>query len=172
MDRVAAVADGDQEQWRPPVGGSITLTDDASEPYTLRPNIATLRILAEVAEKWGNGQALDLLLFGASIVKRDLSERDAGRIQMVLKSVLLSVIGESEDLEEFVLWRTYTWLRDKQITRKQAAQFAADVLGKEISTDTWRKRVDRWAEARHLPKIEIYKRRGHESDSVKSNRRD
>lgn len=56
---------------------------------------------------------------------------------------------------DHVLALTYTWLRERYISHKEAAQFASSVLGREIKPDTWRKRVDRWAEAHNLPKVEL-----------------
>src|SRR3712207_5201708 len=100
----------EEEQWRPPTGATFNLTDvDTGESYTLEPSVVTLRILTEVIEKWGMGQARDLLLFGTSLVKRNTSERDASRLEGVLDAVSRSPIGASEDLEEYALWRSYTW---------------------------------------------------------------
>ena len=155
---------GEEEQWCAPTWATFYLTDvDTGEPYTIEPSVVTLRILTELIDTWGMGQARDLLIFGASLVKRDAAKHSASRLQVILDSVQRSAIGKAEDLEAFVLWRSYTWLLDKQINRKQAARYASDVLGREISTDTWRKRVDRWAEKQGFPRVEIYKR-SNESD--------
>jgi hypothetical protein len=146
-------------EWSAPTWATFNLTDvDTEEPYTIKASTVTVRLLAELIEKWGIGQAQELLLFGASLVKKETSERDVERLRLILEAVHRSPIGQAEDLEDHVLWRSYTWLLEKQINRKQAARYASDVLGREISTDTWRKRVDRWAEKQHFPRVEIYKR--------------
>ena len=49
---------------------------------------------------------------------------------------------------------SYHLLRERKITRAAAAAFASLRLNKHIASDTWRKRVDRWASARGLPKVE------------------
>lgn len=149
----------DTEEWRAPTDATFNLTDlETGEPYTIRPSVATLRSLYEATERWGLEQTLDVLLFGAASVKREVTERDARRLRVILEGLVNSPIGQSKDLEEFALWRSYTWLLDKQITREQAAQYASDVLGRPITKDAWRMAVDRWAAKQHLPKVE-YRRR-------------
>lgn len=55
--------------------------------------------------------------------------------------------------DELLSW-SYHLLRERKITRTAAAAFASMRLNKHINPDTWRKRVDRWASARGLPKVE------------------
>lgn len=87
-------------------------------------------------------------------------------INRIHQSVLaLKKMGESlywETAEDPVISYCYTQLRSG-MSRKDAAQIAADVLGKPFTTedeqgiwtDAWRKRVDRWAadDRRQLPPI-------------------
>jgi hypothetical protein len=53
---------------------------------------------------------------------------------------------------------TYVLLREKQINRSQAAEIASLLLEKPISTEAWRKRVDRWVEKHQLPKVGLPRR--------------
>lgn len=74
---------------------------------------------------------------------------------------------QGPDNETDVVLLTYDLLSDRAISRDEAADLASDLLGRPIKSDAWRKRVDRFAEAHGLPKIEAYKRRRGEPDNVK-----
>jgi hypothetical protein len=63
-----------------------------------------------------------------------------------------------DTLEERVLDFTYQWMRTKAMTREMAAFFASSQLG-YISTDAWRKKVDRWAKSNGYPALGQTKRK-------------
>jgi hypothetical protein len=58
-----------------------------------------------------------------------------------------------------VLAISYTLLRDRAISHADAAKMASSILGREINQDTWRRRVDRWAKAHGLPKVDLKRTR-------------
>ncbi len=61
--------------------------------------------------------------------------------------------------EEHVLEFTYTLLRNRLVTHQIAAELAQLLLQRENITDnSWRKKVDRWAQRKEKPSVSIYKR--------------
>ena len=101
--------------------------------------------------------AVCLASFGAAIARSNLlggggifagmpiGELDQHNIRVVLEG--LSANGGAWKTEaDPVLSFTYTLLRRGTINRNQAAIMARDMLqDPEINTESWRKRVDRWA---------------------------
>jgi len=61
--------------------------------------------------------------------------------------------------EERLISFCYLLLRERHTNRPGVARFASEVLGREIKTNTWTQRVNRWARDRRLPKIELRKRK-------------
>jgi hypothetical protein len=166
VEAVDRVMDDSTRVPEPPQAVRFKLTSpDTGEPYTIEIDVVQARTLSEIVTKWGVGPALDLLLFGASVARCAIAETDVTHLKTVLERLPHSTLGQAGDLEDWVLWRTYTWLREKQVTRAQAAKYAEDILQKPVSTDGWRMAVDRWAAKRHWPKVEYRTRhtsKGHD----------
>ena len=68
-------------------------------------------------------------------------------------------IDKWETEEDQLLSLCYWLLKNKTFSREQAARFASARLPKPVDKDAWRKRVDRWAEAKGLPKVEQRKQK-------------
>lgn len=62
-----------------------------------------------------------------------------------------------DDLEDRVIDFTYQWMLHRRMTRQMAAKFASSKLG-HVSTDAWRKKVDRWARVHGYPPLGQTKR--------------
>jgi len=118
--------------------------------------------LFNIAQQWGSDRAYEVLRLGAVLAKGQLSEHDEHELRNALSYMLTQgaepFFSDKKNLEEFAIATAYILLRQNKITRDLAAFQAQSLLGREISTDTWRKRVDRWAERRGLPRVELYKR--------------
>lgn len=71
----------------------------------------------------------------------------------------VEIPGATDD--DRLLGFCYQLLRNKSITRAQAAALASWVRQKPVTTAAWRMRVDRWAASQSLPKVGLRQRRGH-----------
>lgn len=157
------------EDWETSVG--ILLTDpETGDDF---PHLLSLPVFwgwYTVIVSQGIDQALEMAAFAGALVRHDLvDKRDGGTFvkgglpqeeRAYLRRMLecLKDMGDrNKDKETHALQISYEVLGRKDWTRKQAARFASNVLGREISTDTWRKRVDRWAQRQGKPKVEAYK---------------
>jgi hypothetical protein len=68
-------------------------------------------------------------------------------------------MANTASYEELIMRLAYYALREKQITREEAAEQASEHLGQQFRTEPFRKRLDRWAASRGLPAIGQTKRR-------------
>ena len=68
------------------------------------------------------------------------------------------------DKEDDATELTYGLLYDKQVSRDEAADLASALLGRTISSEAWRKHIDRWAAAKGLPKVGHRKRQTDKTD--------
>ncbi len=106
-------------------------------------------------------RAYELTWLGAWIAG---GERPSPEQEQRLLGIIDAIYGRKleegwETPEDPIISCTYHMLRSHDMTRKQAARVASQLLGKTITTDTWRLRVDRWAANRNLPKVALRKRR-------------
>ncbi len=88
-----------------------------------------------------------------------LSPEELDRVEIVVRYVAKTARDKWPKSEDLLIDASYQALRGGFLSRAQAAEFARELLGRKIEPDTWRKRVDRWAEKKGLPKVEQYKRR-------------
>ena len=125
----------------------------------------TWPVALDVAEFWrfyqlikseGIEQARSLVLSGLQFARHEVTEEDTRRISAALWEVQHYPVFSPEEIQ---LWRSYWELQRKETTRDEAAQRASAFLETPISTDAWRKRVDRWAEDQGLPALGQTKRR-------------
>ena len=114
--------------------------------------------LYNVMQTMGVDYAYTVALYGAMLVKPDFSDADNTTISDKISAVN-AFIRENPDREETALKYSYQILRSVKASRPAVAQFASDILGKEVPADSWRKRVDAWAAAKGLPKVGLYKHR-------------
>ncbi len=109
--------------------------------------------LVHATRTLGREHALAVLQCGATLVKPALTTVDTQRPDDVL-TALERYIAQWEDPAELALALSYHQRRDHQLTDAQAALFATALLGQPVSAEVWQQRVDRWAEAHHLPPLD------------------
>ena len=148
--------------------GAIVVTDNRKEPT----DVALVRIayqdadsgesaevtldpgvfvgLVQMTRTLGQEYTLAMLPFGATLVKPELTVVDTQRLDYVL-TALERYIAQWDDPSDLAVALSYAPQRDHQLTAAQAALFATALLGQPVSAEGWRQRVDRWAEAHHLP---------------------
>ncbi len=147
--------------------GGIFKDPENGEPFTTEVSPELLWILYAIIDRWGKDRACDVLTAGALLVKHELSDYDQRRLRaMIMEIEAIRVLWR--DQEEMVLFHTFRLLYEKKMSRRDAAEYASSILGRKISTDAWRKRVDRWAETREFPKVDLYSRNEDTSDKPDS----
>ncbi len=92
-------------------------------------------------------------------------EHYSQQIGQIIYDLEVTAKEHFKDDEDLLLRATYTMLKNGFMSRSEAVDFANQMLGKNFTTDAWRKRVDRWAEHEGLPKVEQYKRIGSDTSS-------
>ncbi len=115
----------------------------------------------------GRSDALVLAAFGGSMalqIRQSLDERrhqadkltedETKQIWTVIQEIWKATEAHFRDDEEAVLDITYRALRDGIYNRGDAAIFASQMLGRNLSSEAWRKRVDRWADNKKLDPVE------------------
>ncbi len=130
--------------------------------------------LRKVTQAFGPHMTEFIALIGANAIKatsivdgkevdsgtlQPLTDEDRRRVQIVVREVSKAAQEKWPKSEDLLIQASYEAVRAGLLTRGQAAEFASELLGRTISADTWRKRVDRWADQKRLPKIEIYQRK-------------
>jgi hypothetical protein len=118
--------------------------------------------LYDLARHIGNDQAYQVFRLGAIATKRPWPEQDEQELYQAFETILRETESRIKDLpdsEDNVLWYSYEMLDQKKLTRERAAKIASGMLGKTFTTEAWRKRVDRWAEAQGHPPLGQTKRR-------------
>lgn len=78
----------------------------------------------------------------------------ARQMGYILGRIRESVEARFKNDEEAVLYVSYGAMRARIFTRADAALFASAMLGRNISSEAWRKRLDRWVANKDLPAIE------------------
>ena len=133
----------------------IRITDPATgDTRTLLTSLGALAALYHVARTIGPDAVYDIASIAHGIVNPERTEEEWESLRHALDE-LISDVDQWTDNDEMLLKESYTALRSGRWTRARAAEIARNVLGKPITTDGWRKRVDRWAKDRGLPKIDL-----------------
>jgi hypothetical protein len=91
------------------------------------------------------------IYFGLAIKQEQLTEKDALRLSAAIK--VLRRDEHWETPEDPILSLTYFLLQQRDITHTQAADFASEILGRQIKVNTWKQRVRRWAQKQGLPPV-------------------
>lgn len=123
-----------------------------------RLDIVTAARLLHTMQHDGIDHAIDLVTVGFHLVGQEVPDDVYHRIQVTLIQ-LKKNWAPADNAEDMMLLRTYELLKAKRMTRDGAAMVAGAVLGRPVSSEAWRKAVDRWAEKKGLPKVEQRKRR-------------
>jgi hypothetical protein len=108
----------------------------------------------------------DLARAGASYIAGNMiPEHQMEHLRAGLEEIADRKLKERwrSDADPILSW-TYRLLQAKQINHRQAALIASRLLGKSITTDCWRQRVQRWATARSLPPVALHRRRPRQSE--------
>jgi hypothetical protein len=94
------------------------------------------------------------LLYGDTEYRAEPPIKYHARLRAVLYALHKLAIDEQWKAEtDQVISLCYHLLRERKINRRNAADLASLLLKKETSTETWRKRVDRWVEKKGLPRV-------------------
>jgi hypothetical protein len=102
--------------------------------------------------------AQNIAWLGAMVFQHELSEQEFYGLRAIIEQTK-AVVEQWKDDEDMLLNHSYVMLRNKLWTREEAAQFAASIQGRTISTGAWRQRVNRWATAHGYPAIRQPKRK-------------
>ncbi len=150
-----------QENDEPPKMPGVII--DIIDPQTGEPKRIALPLsiaasLLHVAGIQSIDTVKDLAWFGAALATGFVPDEQARLIFQTIDEVRRALEAQWRDHDEMLLEGTYQLLRTREISRDRAAELASIVLGRTITTDTFRKRVDRYAESKGLRKVEIYKR--------------
>lgn len=131
-------------------------------PYKLKIDLRVFAHLRQLLKTTaGRDLAIQFIFTSLDIVQVSSKDETYDRVSATLDAVERF---RFQDTDDFLLSRSYHLLRDKKLGRAAVATVASSMLNTPISTDSWRKRVDRWAEKEGLPKVELYNRRQDESD--------
>ena len=132
---------------------------ETDEPAEVDMDPAVFVALVHTTDTWGRDRAHALLLFGASLVKPEITALDTKRLDLAL-TAMQRYIAQWDDPAELALAISYEQLRHRQLTHAQAATFATALLDKPVKETAWRKRVDRWAAKQGLPPVAAPSQRG------------
>ncbi len=148
-------------------GIAVLEPDLGGEIIHLVPSMPAFWGWYNVIMSQGIDQAVEMARFAGAIVKSEIAEQSNGiRVKHALKEddgaylrkvlEILKKVGDKEESKDlYALKFSYEILMRQRWTRKQAARFASNMLGYEVSPDTWRKRLDKYIRENDLPKIEL-----------------
>ena len=137
------------------------------------PKVRQIEIRTPLLRFWGAYRAihqggldesLALVVFGSSVYGaiRDRGvadpERTFAKVWRWMGDHYELGINRWETETDLVMSFCYFLLRHKLITRAEAAQFAREALNEPIDQESWRKRIDRWANRHKLPALGQTKR--------------
>ncbi len=128
-----------------------------SENYTYASDTPeAFWLLADMIQRYGGQTVYDIASMFAMLSKGtdNLTDDEAQAIRGLINLAAIPGLLVGGDPVELALQHTYRMLYERQITREQAAHLAASWINKPVTTEAWRKRVDRWAEDQGKPKIE------------------
>ena len=174
VDRMSDT-DGDTQRSRKSsrdTGGirAIEITDPSTgDNRYLLTSLGKLASLYHATRTLGPDAVYDIASIVASLVRPERTTEEKERLQYALDE-LCTRVDEWTDNEDMLLDQSYVALEQGRWTRARAANIAQTVLKKPLSTEAWRKRVDRWAEKQGLPPLGQTKRRprsrlsGHSDD--------
>ena len=132
----------------------ITYQDpETGEPAEITIDTGVFVGLYHVTKTWGADRAHALLLFGASLVKPEVTDLDTRRLHLAL-TAMQRYVDQWDDPADLALTITYEQLGHSRMTLEQAATFASAMLDKPISPAAWQKRVTRWAAKKGLPAVD------------------
>ncbi len=123
---------------------------DSGESTEVTLDPAAFVGLVHATSTLGREHARAVLQFGATLVKPELTAVDTQRLDYVL-TALDRYLAQWDDPSDLALALSYAQRREHQLTDEQMALFAGALLNQPVSAGAWRQRVDRWAEAQHLP---------------------
>ncbi len=116
----------------------------------------------------GSSRVFHLMLLGGTValhvrhtnmavstMPAKLMRNERIRVADILNHIQRAIQKHFKNNEEAVIAATYVGLVRDACTRSEAALFASAMLGRTITSEAWRKRVDRWAQdkSRNLPPV-------------------
>ena len=126
-----------------------------NKPVSVAVDALAVLELADLAKRAGVEIAFRVFRLGI-IMNEGWSPEGVRQMRHVFDELLRFVEQQNiENVLEEVLQITYGMLHDKTVTRRQAAEWASRMLGRRVSSDTWRKSVDAWAKRKGYPKIDL-----------------
>ena len=118
-----------------------------------------------IIDKYGIDHAFGVATAFLPVLPSDATDTDFDARSKQINSIVQSLRaldlhrGKLAEQEYEMLNLSYHALLNKEQTRAEVAEFASIMLGHSVSTDAWRKAVDRWAEREGLPPLGQTKRR-------------
>jgi len=122
--------------------------------------------VVEAVRSIGFQKVQDIALLGAMIAR---GSNETGKFTLSVSNSIdiVNAIHKLTEIapiqgtteEERLLSFCYYLLRERHIDRKNAARFASTALRKEIKTNTWTQRVNRWQRSRELPEVGLRARK-------------
>ncbi len=134
--------------------------NEAGEPEFIHLPFALFWAMYRIHKSDGLAGYRDILhiaMFGADQALRPdpVPESALKRLAFNIDRILLAGDQAFRNKESALLETSYSALADGLFSRVEAAQFASAFLGKRIEPDTWRKRVDKYAQDNNLPPLKL-----------------
>ncbi len=142
----------------------VPLTGPEGQTVSFKLPIESFWLAFRAAEKLELDETLDLIGFAWKLL-RDLAQQGVTNLDNALAEIAplladplaLTQAPESEEQqsqEESLLKLSYKLLRERHWSSAQAAWFAAEKLGRPVSSDEWWTRVGQSAAQHNLPPLE------------------
>ena len=145
----------------------LKVADEASgQTWRIAFDLAMAAAWLDIIRAKGVDYAHSLALGGVLMAGCEAPELRGQILRGVLET-LEDAVAAFADQEDLLLAFSYERLRDKQMSRPQAADVASSILGRRVTPDAWRKAVDKWAHAQGLPKVDLVRGRPKKRKSEK-----
>jgi hypothetical protein len=142
----------------------VPLTGPEGQGVSFKLPIESFWLAFCAAEKLELDETLDLINFAWKLL-RDLAQQGVTNVENALTEIaplladplaLAHTPGPEEQpsQEESLLKLSYKLLRERYWSSAESAWFAAEKLGRPVSSDEWWRRVVRWAAQHNLPPLE------------------
>ncbi|MDP9309441.1 MAG: hypothetical protein M3R24_00845 [Chloroflexota bacterium] len=154
----------DDGQEKTPYGvGMMFIRRPGESDYFLNPDPFTFWTLCDTIIRRGEDGAAALMLLGIEAVKVGKpTPEDERAVRAVVERAVFSIKEQWPNVEEFALFHTYVMLTLGDFSRDDAARTASDILRKTVTSEAWRKRLDRWVEEKGHQKVDLRKHRNNE----------
>ena len=137
---------------------SIKVTDpETSESWYLDLGYEVCATLLELIRTRSISLAVNIALSSAAMAHRGFRNVPDSAHQNITAalSTLETHRQEFTTLNDHMLSYSYHMLRNQAWRRERAAEVASIILGRTINAEAWRKAVNKWAEKKGLPELDL-----------------